>query len=304
MYEIYPVPDDAAEAPEQLGTKPKFWFTDSTSARRLLFKEARGGTGEDWAEKVAAELCALLGLPHGSYDLATWRQRRGVVTQMFVPDGGRLILGNELLGRFVPGYEGEKTYEQRQHTVRVVMTVLRDPGIALPGSMREGEVIERAADAFCGYLLLDALIGNTDRHHENWGLIRQSDGRIELAPTFDHASSLGRNESDDRRAERLVTMDQPRSVAAYAARARSALYRAPTDGKPMLTTDAFYEAARRRPRAARYWLQKVSGLDCDAVCQILQQVPMDTMSDTAKRFAFEILKANKARILDRQGALT
>jgi hypothetical protein len=46
VYMIYSVPADAAEAPEQLGTKPKFWFTES-DGRRLLFKEARTGTGED-----------------------------------------------------------------------------------------------------------------------------------------------------------------------------------------------------------------------------------------------------------------
>jgi hypothetical protein len=54
--------------------------------------------------------------------------------------------------------------------------------------------------------MLDALIGNTDRHHENWGLVLQgtSDHQdLRLAPTFDHASSLGRNETDERREARL-----------------------------------------------------------------------------------------------------
>lgn len=39
------------------------------------------------------------------------------------------------------------------------------------------------------------MIGNVDRHHENWGILRKRvDGEWygRLAPTFDHASSLGR----------------------------------------------------------------------------------------------------------------
>jgi hypothetical protein len=49
---------------------------------------------------------------------------------------------------------------------------------------------------FPGYLMLDALIGNTDRHHENWGarvLAGLGNGRrmAVLAPTYDHASSEG-----------------------------------------------------------------------------------------------------------------
>ena len=102
-----PVNAAEAEAPEQLGTKPKFWFLDA-AGRKLLFKEARAGTGEDWAEKVSAELCGMLGLPHASYELAACGDRRGVVTPGFVPDGGRLILGNELLGETVDDYAGDK----------------------------------------------------------------------------------------------------------------------------------------------------------------------------------------------------
>ncbi len=54
---------------EPLGTKRKFWYIDDRD-RRMLFKAEERGTGEDWAEKIACELCGLLGLPHVSYDLA------------------------------------------------------------------------------------------------------------------------------------------------------------------------------------------------------------------------------------------
>jgi hypothetical protein len=39
------------------------------------------------------------------------------------------------------------------------------------------------------------LIGNTDRHHENWGILielQRNHWRVNVAPSFDHASSLGR----------------------------------------------------------------------------------------------------------------
>ena len=56
------------------------------------------------------------------------------------------------------------------------------------------------------YLVLDAVIGNTDRHHENWGILRQRRGNVWygfVAPSFDHASSLGRELLDSRR-DRLL----------------------------------------------------------------------------------------------------
>ena len=78
MFPVVTVPDTAALLSEQLGSKHKFWF-QHVSSLMYLFKEVRSGTGEDWSEKVACELCHLLGLPHVHYDLAIWKRRRGVV---------------------------------------------------------------------------------------------------------------------------------------------------------------------------------------------------------------------------------
>lgn len=53
-YQIVGIPEDAREDTEQLGSKPKFWVL--LDGKRWLFKEARPETGEDWAEKIAAEV--------------------------------------------------------------------------------------------------------------------------------------------------------------------------------------------------------------------------------------------------------
>ena len=110
MYQIIGVPDHAADLTEQLGTKPKFWFQGGN----YLFKEGRPGTGDDWSEKVASELCDLLGLPHAIYELAVWRGKRGVVGANFVPQGGYLVHGNELLAEVVSEYPTKQSFRVRQ----------------------------------------------------------------------------------------------------------------------------------------------------------------------------------------------
>src|SRR5262245_39120895 len=113
MYPVIVVPDEAGDILEQLGTKPKFWFSDEHS-NRYLFKlnrsEGEGATGEDWSEKVVSELCELLGLPHADYEFATWKGQHGVVSRIFVPSGGRLVAGNEVLVRLDKSYPKEKFY--------------------------------------------------------------------------------------------------------------------------------------------------------------------------------------------------
>jgi len=49
-----------SESSEPLGTKEKYWLPIGDELR--LFKVGRPGTGENWAEKIAAELAELLGL--------------------------------------------------------------------------------------------------------------------------------------------------------------------------------------------------------------------------------------------------
>lgn len=207
MYSVVEVPDDAADSTEQLGTKEKFWFRDDAK-QRCLFKQGRPGTGENWAEKVSAELCALLGIPHARYDLALWRGLPGVVSPSFVPEDSRLVHGNEVLGRLVKGYEATRFYQQPGHTIGRVFAVVRDPVIQAPASWTPDADMHSAAHVFVGYIMLDALIGNTDRHHENWGLIvslTDQGPEIRLAPTFDHASSLGSHENEERMARRMST---------------------------------------------------------------------------------------------------
>ncbi len=296
MYQVVNVPDAAAELTEQLGTKPKFWFR-SEGTVPTLFKEARPGTGEDWAEKVAAELAALLDLPHADYDLAEWRGRRGTITPSFVPSGGRLVHGNELIAQVIEDYPEQDFFRVRQHTLGVVMAFVSLDIVAVPMGFSATPSIRSGADVFAGYLLLDAWIGNQDRHHENWALIRHPRGEITLAPSYDHASSLGRNETDETRRERLTTRDQGRSLPAYVARARSALYASPGDSKPLQTVEAFKRASEKQPEAALEWLDRLAAVSDDQIAAIFASIPKHLVSELGVEFATKMLSLNKERLL-------
>lgn len=48
---------------EQMGSKPKFWFRRPEDELPWLFKFSRERTGEDWAEKISAEIADTLQIP-------------------------------------------------------------------------------------------------------------------------------------------------------------------------------------------------------------------------------------------------
>ncbi len=285
---------------EQLGTKPKFWFSDEHS-NRYLFKlnrsEGESATGEDWSEKVVSELCELLGLPHAEYEFATWKGQHGVVSRIFVPSGGRLVAGNEVLVRLDKSYPKEKFYRVSQHTVRLVLTIVKQDGVQPPLNWNTFGNVRSAVDVFVGYLMLDAWIANQDRHHENWGFVVSSDRSIHLAPTFDHASSLGWNETDATRLQRLSTKDRRRGMDWYIEKPLSAFFSSPASSKPMPTLAVFREAARLRGSAARAWLDRLAQISENAIDGIFAQVPPGRISDAGREFAMKMLELNQRRLL-------
>ena len=153
-----------------------------------------------------------------------------------------------------------------------------------------------ARDIFVGYLLLDAWIGNSDRHHQNWAII-QRDKRRFLSPSYDHGSSLGRNEPDTKMMGRLRGNDLRSTVETYAQKCRSALYEGPDATRPMTTREAFSFAMENRRAAGAHWLASLLSLDGPRVSEVLESIPDERCSDLHRRFASKILEINRHHLL-------
>ena len=298
MYPILQIPEDAARDTEPLGTKRKFWFVHPEYGW-MLCKIPRPNTGEDWSEKAAAELAVYLQLPCARYELGELHSGNCVISADFRPPGSTLIHGNELLGKANPSYGSQVSrFKQRAHTVEGALDTLTRLGCGLPSGWMPPPPIRSASEVFAGYLLLDALIGNTDRHDENWGVIQYSDGSLELARTYDHASCLGCHLSDDNRSARLMSSDKGYQVEAFAEKARSAFYLSPDATKPMSTLGAFHAAVKDQVVAAAVWLEKLQALTEVQIDAVLSAIPSKRFSDASRRFARRMLVHNKRRILD------
>jgi len=322
MFDIVHVPPNAADTLESVGSKRKFWYTqyvqgeddESNRAEDWLFKAAREGTGEDWAEKVASELCSLLNLPCAMYELATWTEEKngeattwnGVVTRRMEEEQERLTLGNEVLADHVnryPAVEGDRFYKNPHYTLDIALDVLGSENldVRLSPEWPVPDAVTSVPEAFLGFLLIDAWIGNTDRHDNNWGVLEKStsEGPVRtLAPTFDHASSLGRELTDERRREALTTNDKNRTVQAYVGRCRSAFVNAAGSDDTIHPTEAFRRGADRYPEAASAWIHQLETIASAAVKRIFDRIPEARISDVSTQFALRQLSINRDDLLD------
>lgn len=304
---------------EQLGSKPKTWLRhpDSPDGPRWLWKCPRPATGEHWAEVVAADIAAMLGIPHAVVQLARRGAMLGTISRDFTAGReGHAILwhGNQLLATSIHGYARD-AQKPPLHTVDAVLDYLSHPGIHRPAGLVQLPGVTAASDAFVGYLMLDALIGNTDRHHENWGLLQVSrsaapgestnHSSVELAPSYDHASSLGRDLTDDARRRRVTGSDPRVTVAHYCARGRTPLYGARFDASrgtyeastQLTFREAFEHAIDLMPQVGGVWLRHLAACEASQLMEPVERVPAVAASTDARAFARAVLACNREFLL-------
>ncbi len=271
---------------EAMGTKSKFWFRPDGKPPRWLFKHPQPGTGQHWAEKIAAEVAACLRIPHAVVELATFEGHRGSVSRSFSVGGRTLLHGNEALAWTIP-YDPEKRFGQSMHTLANIF-------LTIDSIFHTKEGAFAAKRRFAEYVVLDALIGNTDRHHENWGfrIKRTRTGhRGFLAPSFDHASSLGRELRDEKR-ERLLREGM---VQRYCERGRGAIYWQES-GRHGPSPLSLLRSAT--PEFPDLFLPAASGVaGCrETLEDAVHRVPNGWMSDSARHLAVAILRYNASEI--------
>ena len=150
-----------------------------------------------FSEHVGCEIFRLLGIPAQNTFLArcidptSKKEKIVVACELFCQDGsGNFIEFSSFL------LNDTDSNTRRENTVEDVMEVL-DHSPLLQNR-------EQIKDYFWDMFVVDAFIGNTDRHFDNWGLIESLDGRFSPAPIYDCGSSLSPLKSDEKKMQLLA----------------------------------------------------------------------------------------------------
>ena len=266
---------------EPLGGKAKFWFRLPEGPESYLFKYPRENTGEHWAEVIAGQVARLLKIPHVPVGLATFQETHGTASESFIKPGQQLFHGNQILVLHLENYGLASGFGQSKHTLKNIW-------LALERVFEEPLPQKRT---FTEFLVLDAVIGNTDRHHENWGVIKQREGNHwvgHLAPSFDHASSLGRELRDNRR-EGLLANNR---IGSYSEKGNGGIYWAESDRKAPSPLELVRLVYSECPSLLTPALSKLESLNEEALSDIVGRIPPDWMTQPERRFAIELLCYN------------
>lgn len=279
---------------EWLGDQEKLWLREP-GGRSLswLFKPSRvtkmpgrGAASErafTWfdaqSELIAAELAQLIAVPTAKVRMARRSGDLGSISANVVPENGELQSGDVFLAG-IPGLEYvsvvERSKNRTGHHLEAIEAVLGDK--LGPG----GDGARDACEVFAGYLVLDAWIGNTDRHAENWALI--SDGsEPRLAPSFDHGSSLAAGCD-----EAFLERTDPREFA------RGGMAQKFDQGKNVPLTHLAHDAQHRW---GGRWLDRLAAVDEGVVQHIVGST--SGLSDLRRTFICRMLEENRRRMVER-----
>jgi hypothetical protein len=294
-YAVLDVTDWRVAAEEPSGADAKVWLADPTDGDLWLFKPVtiKDGHvhGEDWAEKVASELGALLSVPCARVEMAVRDGEIGALSRNLRPPDFEMhngaVLLSDLVDDYIPGAYAPtgRPGHSLKNIRRVLDGAIPPPGAALPSSFS-------AFDTFAGILVLDAWIANRDRHDENWSvLVPRTPGHPRrLCGSYDQAGCLGFNLRDTSRSK-ILASDR---LEAWARKGTA--WRFEHQGRPpSLVTLAHHGLELAASEARQFWLAQLEAVTEDTEAELLGRVP--ELSDPARTFALEVLKINRKRLL-------
>lgn len=162
-------------ASEGSGRSEKIWLQNPDTGQIGLFKFKKDvGTTDHISECIAYEIAQLLDIPCAKFELGRYHGREGSISYSIIKNSSQnLVEGINFITLLYPEYDPEKFIDvrtERRYSIEMVKK-----------SIEEFVPIE----GFLKMLMFDYLIGNSDRHQNNWAILIKND-KMEWSPLYDY----------------------------------------------------------------------------------------------------------------------
>lgn len=260
------------------GTREKTWVRNNTDS--YIFKEPKHDFNEVWAEKIAAELGAKIGLKTMEVHFSRSESNIGVILKNYVNKTEEVIDGSQILASYIESFN---PFSLEHYYIENIIESLNKENYL-------SYILEDLIDQF----IFDILIANQDRHCENWEIIRNvKDETIKLAPIFDNGSSLGFNVPDNIM-EKYVSGNK--QLSSFNNRSKSII--GVNSKKKPKSKQLFlflYELFKNEVIES---CNKIRMLSDEHILQITRGIPEDIMTRVQKEFVEKLLLSRREMILE------
>jgi hypothetical protein len=153
------------------------------------------------SEYIGSHIFKILGLESQETFLGLYKGEEVVACKNFVSDGYQFVPFND-----VGESSLERDKEAYQYSYQDIMEMLSD-NVKLTD-------VKETIDMFWDIYVIDALIGNFDRHGGNWGFLKMNN-RYSFAPVFDNDSCLFPQLTDDDLMKRIMNSEELNNERIY-----------------------------------------------------------------------------------------
>jgi len=152
---------------------------------RYLFKKSnKRYPWQFWNEVIAYHIGMLIGVnvPKAFPAINSSGNECGALIEWFLDMPSILVHGGDLMKNINEAYDMQKG---KQHNFEDIISICK--------ALQLVNMLTKDWEKYwVKVLCFDAIIGNTDRHHNNWGLIfRKGNHEIMFSPAFDNGTALG-----------------------------------------------------------------------------------------------------------------
>lgn len=230
-----------------------------------------------YSEDIGCKIFASVGIPVQKTFLAKFNENGKVkvvvACQDFREPNELLFEADKLAKSFVNSQDMNKA---RLEDIQKILDEVK-------GKLSSGEDAEKR---FWDTFVVDALIGNKDRHMGNWGFLSKDSFNLKLAPVYDCGSSLSSLISDEQMVEALKS----KSFKTHEYNIASCMS---LNGKRIF----YHEIFNAPPQALKdAILRVVPKIDLNNINQILEQE--EGLSSIRKAYISQSLKLRYERILE------
>lgn len=153
------------------------------------------------SEYIGSHIYQMLGFECQETYLGTYRGQNVVACKDFVVDGYQFVPFNDVGESTI-----EEDKEQYQYSYEDIMLLL--------SANKKLTNVEETISSFFEMYIVDALLGNFDRHGGNWGFLKK-DNKYYLAPIFDNGSCLFPNMVDEYEMKQIINDEEQINMRVY-----------------------------------------------------------------------------------------
>ena len=258
------------------GTREKRIVIDSRTGEKAYFKYEKYNCSEACSEKMCYEIAKVLDYPCAHIELGLDENGNiGILNYLFIDK-----MKSEHTDAI--SYINKNSKERKEfYTIENIKKCL-------------DEISSNLFEVFLRIMVFDALVGETDRHEENWGITKIGND-YQISPLYDNGCNLLRDFKNLDLAMKYY--DGKKNFKDYIKRPKSLIYKDDHSKKYNLI-ELIEELYKKYPLIIGTEIKNLSKLTDDKILEIVNKIPDELLTNKHKEYIITFLKERKRMLTD------